>query len=146
MIEYKDFTVVFPGDAEDVTERQMLGNYPDGLKANVLVSPHHGAATHGSNSQEWIDALSPDAVIFSSGDRFDHPHCTAFRRYAGTVAQTRTHPVRCGDTDGYQAHETEAAKYVTSTNGTIVLSTTGETHYKIFCDGSSACGGAMRLR
>lgn len=140
MIEYKDFTYVLPGDAEGVTENQILANYADGLKASVLLSPHHGAASHGSNSQEWIDALSPEAVIFSAGDRFGHPHCEAVHRYSETVAQTRTHPARCGDSGIYQEFDTVSAKYATATNGTIVVTTTGEMHFSIFCSGSSGCG------
>jgi beta-lactamase superfamily II metal-dependent hydrolase len=75
LLEYGDFTAIFAGDAEGVTEDRI--NYPAGLKASVLVGSHHGSSTHRSNSSEWVNAVAPKMSVFSSGYQFQHPKCAS---------------------------------------------------------------------
>ena len=51
------------------------------LKADVLVAPHHGS--HTSSSQQFLEAVSPSVVLFSTGYRnhYHFPHPTVSKRY-----------------------------------------------------------------
>ena len=64
--------VLLPGDISKKVEHHLLA-YQDGLQANVLVAPHHGSKY--SNSQDFLKAVRPEVVVFSSGfaNRFGHP-------------------------------------------------------------------------
>ncbi|WP_083329137.1 DNA internalization-related competence protein ComEC/Rec2 [Marinobacter salinus] len=54
---------------------------PDAIRMRVLLAPHHGSKT--SSSADWINALKPDAVIYSAGyqHRYGHPHPDIVARY-----------------------------------------------------------------
>lgn len=99
MIEYEEFTVIFSGDAEGPTEAQAMTNFQSNVKATVLTGSHHGARTNGSNGPKWAAATAPDVVVFSAGEQFRHPTCTAVGRFT-TVAETIEHAARCGDPGG----------------------------------------------
>jgi competence protein ComEC len=94
MIEHGEFTVVFTGDAEGITEARAVTNFANNLKADVLSASHHGANTEGSNGSGWVTATSPDVVVFSAGEKFGHPRCAAVDRF-NTVTETLEHDVRC---------------------------------------------------
>lgn len=51
------------------------------LAADVLKGPHHGSRF--SNSSDFINAVHPTTVIFSSGylNRMHHPHPETLARY-----------------------------------------------------------------
>jgi beta-lactamase superfamily II metal-dependent hydrolase len=55
----------------------------DDLKTTVLLAPHHGSITHGSNNHEWVKNTSPKAVIVSAGHHlsYAHPQCEVLGRY-----------------------------------------------------------------
>ncbi len=74
-------SILLPGDISRGIERQLLQNHP-GLRADVLVAPHHGSKT--SSSAAFIRALQPQVVIFSAGylNRFGHPALDIRKRYA----------------------------------------------------------------
>ena len=60
---YKDFTFLTGGDMTTETEAKLLKN--ENLPEVALFkSPHHGS--HGSNSQEFLDAINPKAVAISA--------------------------------------------------------------------------------
>jgi len=65
------------------------------LASDVLVSPHHGSAK--SNSDAFLDAVSPGAVIVSAGwkNRFKFPHEKVIEKF-----RRRGYPVFRTDTDG----------------------------------------------
>ena len=65
---------LFPGDIDRAKEKILLGkNYQ--IKADLLLSPHHGSIT--SNSPEFLKAVSPAWLIVSAGRGgrrfFPHP-------------------------------------------------------------------------
>lgn len=72
-IEYGDNSFVFTGDAEDVSEREMLSGEQE-LDADVLKVGHHGSSS--SSSPEFLKAVSPQyAVIMCGTDNdYGHPH------------------------------------------------------------------------
>ncbi len=84
-LEYREFSMLLTGDIGKSTEEYLIGrNAP--LKADFLKSPHHGSKY--SNSSSFINAVKPQAVIFSSGylNWMRHPHPEVVERYqsAGT--------------------------------------------------------------
>ncbi len=60
----KNTTMLFPGDITKKRERKLAANSRY-LKAEILLSPHHGSST--SNSYEFLEAVAPEVIIFSNG-------------------------------------------------------------------------------
>lgn len=65
---------LFTGDAEELSEKEILKDNKNLLVSNVLKVGHHGSVT--STSQEFLDAIHPNiAVIFAeTGNSYGHPH------------------------------------------------------------------------
>ncbi|MCF6290266.1 MAG: DNA internalization-related competence protein ComEC/Rec2 [Desulfobacterales bacterium] len=68
---------LFPGDIDRERELKLIEQHRD-LKADVLLSPHHGSRT--SNSQSFINAVSPEYLLISSGN--SHQAATTAARLA----------------------------------------------------------------
>lgn len=103
ILEYKQFRMLFTGDAGNAAERRFLDDGID-LSATVLKVGHHGSAY--SSSQEFIAAVHPRYAIISVGRHnvFGHPApstITALERF-GTI------------------------NYRTDNNGAMSIYTTGE--------------------
>jgi len=79
------YTVLLPGDIEAAAEHALAGALD--LRADVLLSPHHGSRT--SSSQALVDAVRPRVVIHSAGWRhhFRHPRPEVTARYAAIGAR-----------------------------------------------------------
>ncbi len=75
------FTVLLPGDIGKQVERDLLRLGIAKLGANVVLAPHHGSKS--SSSWRFIQAISPDTVIYSSGynNSFNHPNANVMQRY-----------------------------------------------------------------
>lgn len=70
---YKDFSMLFTGDAETESIDKMLqGKY--NLKSNVLKSGHHGSKN--ANNMDLLKAVKPTEVIISVGadNKYGHPN------------------------------------------------------------------------
>ncbi|MCK9443418.1 MAG: MBL fold metallo-hydrolase [Tissierellaceae bacterium] len=65
---------LFTGDAEALSEREMLENNIWALKSKVLKVGHHGSVT--STSPEFLEAVNPEVAVISSGEgnTYGHPH------------------------------------------------------------------------
>ncbi len=59
----------------------MLSARPAGLRADVLIAPHHGSKT--SSSAPFLDAVQPRVAVFQAGyrNRFGHPAPEVMARY-----------------------------------------------------------------
>ena len=57
---YEDVSILFVGDAEKVSEKEILENNKD-LKVDVLKVGHHGSCT--SSSEEFINTVYPKYAI-----------------------------------------------------------------------------------
>ncbi len=79
-LDYKKFSMLFTGDIGEKTEKKLITS-PLQLAADVLKGPHHGSRF--SNSSDFINAVHPTTVIFSSGylNRMHHPHPETLARY-----------------------------------------------------------------
>lgn len=73
--------ILLPADIEQSGERQLLSHEPHGLRADILVAPHHGSRT--SSSPEFLRAVRPRHVLFPVGyrNRYRHPHPRVVERY-----------------------------------------------------------------
>jgi len=70
-MEFGSTSFIFTGDAEALSEREMLEHY---LSSDVLFVGHHGSRT--STSQEFLDAVAPSTAVISLGkdNPYGHPH------------------------------------------------------------------------
>lgn len=83
VLEYKNFDVLFTGDANTVNEAAYLPQVPD---VDVIKIPHHGS--HNSSSPALVNQAKPESGVIMVGAKnsFGHPHPDTLERYqvAGT--------------------------------------------------------------
>lgn len=72
-LTYGDNSFLFTGDAEDVSEQEMLRAGAD-VSADVLKVGHHGS--HSSTTSAFLDAVKPSIAVIScgTGNSYGHPH------------------------------------------------------------------------
>ena len=72
-MDYAGKSFIFTGDAEELSEREML-NSGINLRADVLKVGHHGSRT--STHQAFFDVVNPDIAVISLGkdNSYGHPH------------------------------------------------------------------------
>lgn len=111
------------------------------MEVSVLSASHHGADTEGSNGVEWATKTSPEVVVYSAGNRFNHPRCAAVERFT-SVSEVRQHQVRCGDTGGYRPIErTGRGHFMTESSGAIIVTSDGKGPFMVNCTRTAAeCG------
>ena len=72
---YKDFSMLFTGDIEEIAEKSILKKYKESklLKSTILKVAHHGSKT--SSSKEFINAVKPQIALIGVGNnnKFGHP-------------------------------------------------------------------------
>lgn len=80
-LEVGGVSYLFPGDSEVATEAYLVDNYCQEINVDVLKVPHHGS--NSSSSQSFIDCVTPQVAIISSGvdNRYGHPHHETVERY-----------------------------------------------------------------
>lgn len=73
-IDYENSSFLLTGDAEKLSENEMLKAYPELLKVDVLKVGHHGSST--STGEKFLDAVDPEYGIISCGEdnSYDHPN------------------------------------------------------------------------
>ena len=98
-------SMLFPGDVEARAEAAIVASVGGRIASTVLVAPHHGSRT--SSSSLFIEKVSPNAVVISSGRKGWHelPHPSVVRRYRQKGCRV----------------------YATSHHGAIVVTTDGRT-------------------
>jgi competence protein ComEC len=108
-LDYGDFSMLLPGDAEEQTEHRMLSKDLN-LKAKILKVAHHGSKY--ATSADFLKRVQPEAAIVSAG---------AWNRY-GHPAQSVLDRLRANGTKVYR----------TDLQGEITITTKGNTNdYKI---------------
>lgn len=72
-VSYNNVSFLFTGDAESLSEKEILNNGID-ISANVLKVGHHGSTT--STSSKFLDKVNPKYAIISvgAGNSYNHPH------------------------------------------------------------------------
>jgi competence protein ComEC len=89
-LDYGDFSMLLPGDAEEQTEHRILTRDLN-LKAEILKAAHHGSKY--ATSQDFVDRVKPEVAIISCGEwnRYGHPSQTVLDRLrAANVRLYRT--------------------------------------------------------
>jgi competence protein ComEC len=89
-LDYGDFSMLLPGDAEEQTEHRMLTKDLN-LRVKVLKIAHHGSKY--ATSQDFVDRVRPEVAIISCGEwnRYGHPSQVVLDRLrAGNVRLYRT--------------------------------------------------------
>ncbi|APM38353.1 ComEC/Rec2 family competence protein [Clostridium kluyveri] len=78
-ISYGNTKFLFTGDAEKLSEREILDKNYD-ISADVLKLGHHGSST--STTDEFLDKVSPEIAIISCGadNKYGHPHKETLRK------------------------------------------------------------------
>ncbi|MGN0424407.1 MAG: MBL fold metallo-hydrolase [Acetatifactor sp.] len=89
-VEYGNTSFLLSGDAEAEEERQIMDTGAD-LSATVYHAGHHGSKT--SSCDDWLKAISPEAIVISCGadNPYGHPHAetlAAFRQLGADVYRT----------------------------------------------------------
>jgi competence protein ComEC len=84
-LTYRDFVVVFTGDAEETEEETILRSGAD-VRAHVLKVAHHGSRS--ASGERWLQAVAPRVAIISAaaGNPYQHPHPQVLRRLQDTGA------------------------------------------------------------
>jgi len=72
-LKYGNNSFLFEGDAEDVSENEILAKQLD-IQADVIKVGHHGS--HSSTTQAFLDKVSPKYAIISDekNNDYGHPH------------------------------------------------------------------------
>ena len=73
---YKNFSMLFTGDIEEIAEKAILSKYAgknEILKSDILKVAHHGSKT--SSTKEFISAVEPKYAVIGVGkdNKFGHP-------------------------------------------------------------------------
>lgn len=95
-LHYKDFTMMFTGDAELKVESEIWAdNKESQLKSTILKAGHHGS--HTSSSENFVNVVKPEYVLISAGEpttkrggnTYGHPHVEPLQIYlnAGIKSQ-----------------------------------------------------------
>jgi len=81
-LTYKNFSMLFTGDIEEVVERQIIKDYEKTniLKATVLKVAHHGSKS--SSIQNFLEQVKPKIALIGVGENntFGHPNDKVIKR------------------------------------------------------------------
>lgn len=80
---YKNFSMLFTGDIEEIAEKAILSMYEnrlDLLKSSCLKVAHHGSKT--SSSLNFLEAVRPELALIGVGknNNFEHPASSILER------------------------------------------------------------------
>jgi competence protein ComEC len=80
-VQTASHSMLLTADIERRSEATLVTQLGGALRADVLLSPHHGSKT--SSTEAFLDVVQPDIVVISSGyrNRFRHPHPDVMARY-----------------------------------------------------------------
>lgn len=80
LLEYGNVSFLLTADATHTTESWIVQNHPN-LDIDIMNGPHHGSKY--SSTDEFIDHLTPQLVIFSADvdNEYGHPHQEAINEY-----------------------------------------------------------------
>ena len=82
-LHYKNFSMLFTGDIEEIAEKRILQEYKDNLQllnSTILKVAHHGSKT--SSTKEFINVVKPKVALIGVGknNKFGHPNEDVIKR------------------------------------------------------------------
>ena len=81
-LNYKDFSMLFTGDIEEVTENEIIEKYEESnkLQTDVLKVAHHGSKT--STTPNFLELVKPKIALIGVGknNTFGHPNEAVIKR------------------------------------------------------------------
>ena len=82
-LHYKNFSILFTGDIEEVAERKILQEYKNNLNildSTILKIAHHGSKT--SSTKEFIEVVNPKIALIGVGEnnKYGHPSDKVIKR------------------------------------------------------------------
>lgn len=85
-LEYGNTSFLFTGDAEDISEKEILNKGYD-VKADLLKVGHHGSST--STTESFLKAVSPKYAVISVGkdNKYGHPDNVVLERLVNANIQ-----------------------------------------------------------
>lgn len=86
MVTYNHAKFLLTGDAENISEKEVISGYGSYLKADVLKVGHHGSST--SSSAEFLNYVKPIYAVISvaAENRYDFPKADTLERLAAVNA------------------------------------------------------------
>lgn len=105
-LKYKEKTFLFTGDAETISEKEMLERYGYDLKADFLKVSHHGSES--SSSMAFLKVISPEYAFISADGpegKYENPDPDVLERLekiGAEVYRTDLHGNLLIKTDGVQ--------------------------------------------
>jgi beta-lactamase superfamily II metal-dependent hydrolase len=101
-VKYGDVAFLLTGDAEELSEQEILSGKAD-VKAQVLKVGHHGS--HSSTSPEFLAAVNPGFAVISvgAGNDYHHPHpvtLSRLKKAGATILRTDEKGTIVFSTDG----------------------------------------------
>lgn len=87
LLDFGQQRLLLPGDIERRAERELLRHFATEIRADILVSPHHGS--NSSSSLAFIHAVSPSIVVHSASkyNAWGMPRKQVVARYQQAHAQ-----------------------------------------------------------
>ena len=85
-LHYRDFSMLFTGDIEEIAEKEILELYSQKtnlLKTNILKVGHHASKT--SSTIEFLNVVKPQIAVIGVGknNKFGHPNDGVLQRIEG---------------------------------------------------------------
>jgi len=83
-VEYGNVDLLFPGDVEAATERDLVRTYEGNLEADIVKVPHHGSET--SSTPDFVESVTePDrthaVVSVGKASQYGMPDEKVLRRW-----------------------------------------------------------------
>lgn len=88
MMTYQTKKFLFTGDADDALEEELILQYGDYLKADVLKVAHHGSSS--SSTEEFLKFVKPEYAIFCVAQNRDLPSVEVLNRFHDIGSQILT--------------------------------------------------------
>ena len=76
-VKYKNLSMLFTGDIEDIAEKEILNQYKENLQilnSTILKVGHHGSKTSSINN--YVEAIKPKIALIGVGEnnKFGNPN------------------------------------------------------------------------
>jgi len=135
-LTYREISFLFTGDAEDISENEMMAKGYD-LKADILKVGHHGS--NSSTTEEFLEAVGPTYAVISvgKGNDYGHPHKEVLTRLSEAgikIYRTDESGTVVFSTDGANIEvETERTGQAAKKDVTVYITETGKKYHTAEC-------------